>query len=293
MRVLLIGARGYVGSAVAEHLSALGHEIVALERPGTGTGTGTGTSAYEIRTGDLADPASLTAAVTSDIDAVINLATPSGDVAVDAAAVTALTDPLRGTGKPFVYTSGVWVLGATDDADETTPTNPIPIVGYRPDIERQVLALADTDVRAAVIRPGIVHGRGGGIPALLVDLARKHEAPTVVADRSVVWPMVHIDDLADLFAKVVDAAPAGAVWHGISQPAVSVAELAAAAGRAAGVCGETKVWPLDQARAELGATFADALALSQTVTGQAGIDQLNWEPKGPDVISDLTTGSYR
>lgn len=289
MRVLLIGASGYVGSAVAEHLSSLGYEIVALERPGADDSA----SEYETRTGDLADPASLTTAVTPDIDAVINLATPSGDAAVDAAAVTALTDPLRGTGKSFVYTSGVWVLGATDGADETTPTNPIPIVGYRPDIERQVLALADTGVRTAVIRPGIVHGRGGGIPALLVDLARKHETPVVVADPSVVWPMIHIDDLADLFAKVVAAAPAGSVWHAISEPAVPVAELAVAAGRAAGVFGETEVWPLDRARAELGELFADALALSQTVTGQAGIDQLNWEPKGPNVISDLTTGSYR
>lgn len=293
MRVLLIGASGYVGSAVAERLSSLGQEIVALERPGTGTGTGTGTSAYETRTGDLADPASLTAAVTPDIDAVINLATPSGDAAVDAAAVTALTDPLRGTGKAFVYTSGIWVLGATDGAEETSPTNPIPIVEYRPDIERQVLALADADVRTAVIRPGIVHGRGGGIPALLVDLARKHAAPVVVADPSVMWPMVHIDDLADLFAKVVAAAPAGSIWHGISQPAVSVADLAVAAGQAADVSGETKVWPLDEARTELGAPFADALALSQTITGQAAIDQLNWKPQSPSVIADLTTGSYR
>ncbi|MFE9580990.1 NAD-dependent epimerase/dehydratase family protein [Nocardia sp. NPDC006044] len=289
MRVLLIGAGGYVGSAVAEHFSSLGDDIVALERPGVGTGA----SEYETRTGDLSDPASLTAAVTPDIDAVVNLATPSGDAAIDAAAVVALTDPLRGTGKPFVYTSGVWVLGATDGADETSPTNPIPIVGYRPEIERQVLALADAGVRAAVVRPGIVHGRGGGIPALLVDLARKQEAPVVVANESVVWPMVHIDDLADLFTKVVHAAPAGSIWHGISQSAVPVAELATAAAEAAGVSGNIKVWPLDEARAELGTPFADALALSQTISGQAGIEQLNWKPEGADVISDLTNGSYR
>ncbi|MFC9437592.1 sugar nucleotide-binding protein [Nocardia sp. NPDC057030] len=289
MRVLLIGASGYVGSAVAEHLSSLGDDIVALGRPGADTGA----SGYATRTGDLADPASLTDAVTSDIDAVVNLATPSGDAAVDAAAVAALTDPLRGTGRPFVYTSGVWVLGATDGADETSPTNPIPIVGYRPEIERQVLALAEAGVRAAVIRPGIVHGRGGGIPALLVDLARKHEAPVIVADDSVVWPMVHVDDLADLFAKVVHAAAAGSIWHGVSQPAVPVADLATAAAQVAGVTGATKVWPLEEARAELGAPFADALALSQTITGQAGIEQLNWKPEGPEVISDLTNGSYR
>ncbi|MVU81674.1 sugar nucleotide-binding protein [Nocardia sp. ET3-3] len=291
MRVLVLGAAGYVGSVVAERLSDRGHQVVALVRPGREATAGE----YESRTGDLTDPASLTAAVTADIDAVVDLATPTGDASVDAAAITALTDPLRGTGKPFVYTSGVWVLGATNGtvADETTPTNPIPIVGYRPDIERQVLGLAEAGVRAAVVRPGIVHGRNGGIPALLVDLARKQEAPVVVADPAVVWPTVHIDDLADLFVKVVEQAQAGTVWHGIGEAAVSVRDLAAAAAQAAGVSGDPKVWPLAEARAELGAPFADALALSQSVTGDAARARLRWEPKGPSAIDDLATGSYR
>ncbi|WP_369636829.1 NAD-dependent epimerase/dehydratase family protein [Nocardia sp. JMUB6875] len=287
MRVLVIGAGGYLGSAVTERLSSLGHDIVVLTRSGKAAGD------YETRTGDLTDPASLTAAVTPDIDAVVNLATPSGDQAVDTAAITALTDPLRGTGKSFVYTSGVWVLGATAAADETSPANPIPIVGYRPTIEQQVLELADEGVRSAVIRPGIVYGRGGGIPALLVDLARKHESPVVIADPSVVWPMVHVDDLADLFAKVIDASPAGSVWHAITQPAVPVSDLAAAASHAAGVSGPTTIIPLDQARVDLGELFADALALSQSVTGRAANEHLNWEPKAPTAIADLSTGSYR
>ncbi|MFE3053360.1 NAD-dependent epimerase/dehydratase family protein [Nocardia sp. NPDC059239] len=288
MRVLIIGAGGYLGSAVAERFTGLGHEVVALVRPGKD-----GEAGFETRTGDLADPASLTAAVTPDIDAVVNLATPSGDADVDAAAIAALTDPLRGTGKPFVYTSGVWVLGATDDADESAPTNAIPIVGYRPVIERQVLALADAGVRAAVIRPGIVHGRNGGIPALLVDLARKHNAPVVVADSTVVWPTVHVDDLADLFVKVVESAPAGTIWHAITEPAVSVLDLATAAAQAAGVSGDPVIWPLAEAEAALGAPFAEALALSQSVTGHAARTDLSWNPQGPSATADLSAGSYR
>ncbi|MFJ9365129.1 NAD-dependent epimerase/dehydratase family protein [Nocardia sp. NPDC101769] len=288
MRVLIIGAGGYLGSAVAERFTGLGHEVVALVRPGK-----EGESGFETRTGDLADPASLTAAVTPDIDAVVNLATPSGDADADAAAIAALTDPLRGTGKPFVYTSGVWVLGATDGADESAPTNPIPIVGYRPVIERQVLALADAGVRAAVIRPGIVHGRNGGIPALLVDLARKHNAPVVVADSTVVWPTVHVDDLADLFVKVVEAAPAGTIWHAITEPAVSVLDLATAAAQAAGVSGDPVIWPLTEAEAALGAPFAEALALSQSITGKGARTDLGWNPQGPSATADLSAGSYR
>ncbi|MFI6793002.1 NAD-dependent epimerase/dehydratase family protein [Nonomuraea sp. NPDC050383] len=290
MRTLIVGARGYLGSAVAERLAAAGHQVVELARPGGDRPEGR----YERRIGDLTDPDSLTAAVTPDIDAVINLATPTGDADADAAAVAALTGPLRGTGRAFVYTSGVWVLGATGaaTAHEETPTDPIPIVGYRPGIEHQVLATAENGVRATVIRPGIVHGRGGGIPALLVDLARRHGAPLIIADSTVRWPMVHLDDLADLFTRVVEQAPAGTLWHGVSQPAVPVRDLAIAAGQAAGILAEPRVWPLDQAREELGALFADALALDQSVSGERARDRLGWQPRHPDAVADLRDGSY-
>ncbi|MGW4470963.1 NAD-dependent epimerase/dehydratase family protein [Nonomuraea sp. NPDC004354] len=291
MRVLIIGASGYLGTAISERLAERGHEIVELTRP-TSVGSGRGN---ERRVGDMTDPASLTAAVTPDIDAVINLAGPTGDAAVDAAAITALTEPLRGTGRAFVYTSGVWVLGATGagTADERTPVNPLPIVGYRPDIERQVLAAAADGVRATVIRPGIVHGRGGGIPALLVSLAAKHGAPRFVGDESVRWPMVHVDDLADLFALVVEKADPGTLWHGVTENAVPVTDLAAAAGRAAGLTAAPESWPLEQAGAELGRLFADALALDQSVAGQAARDTLGWTPERPGAVADIQDGSYR
>ncbi|MQY08398.1 NAD-dependent epimerase/dehydratase family protein [Actinomadura macrotermitis] len=291
MRTLLIGAAGYLGTAAAEALTAAGHEVVELARPGTEGPAG----GRERRTGDLADPASLTAAVTPDIDAVIHLATPLGDADADAAAVEALLAPLRGTGRAFVYTSGIWVLGATGDAtaDEESPTDPLPIVGYRPGIERQVLAAAEDGVRAAVIRPGIAHGRGGGIPALLVELARKNGAPRVVGNLAVRWPSVHADDLAELFVAVAERAPAGTLWHGVAESAVPVRDLAAAAGEAAGVSGEPEVWPLEEARAELGELFADALALDQSVSGAAARDRLGWRPSRAGAVADVRTGSYR
>ncbi|RMI31166.1 NAD-dependent epimerase/dehydratase family protein [Nocardia stercoris] len=291
MRILLIGAGGYLGTAVSERLLRLGHEVVALIRPEAAEVVG----ACECRVGDLADPPTLTAAVTPDIDAVIDVATPLGDRAADAAAIAALTAPLVDTGRGFVYTSGVWVLGATADrtADEQSPVNAIPIVGYRPEIERQVLALADEAVRATVIRPGLIYGHGGGIPALLVDLARKFGAPRIIGDRGVRWPMVYIEDLADLFVRVVTEAPAGTLWHGVAHPAVAVSDLAAAAGAVAGVTTEPVVWPVDEAAAELGTPFAEALALDQSVSGTAARDRLGWRPEGPNPVVEMLDGSYR
>ncbi|HXV92752.1 MAG TPA: sugar nucleotide-binding protein, partial [Pseudonocardia sp.] len=268
-----------------------GHRVVALAKPGTDPRVLP--AAVELRTGDLADPVSLSAAVTPDIDAVVNLATPSGDAAVDSAATEALLAPLRGTGRALVYTSGVWVLGATGGrpVDETAPTDPIDIVGYRPRVEEQVLAAAGDGVRSVVVRPGVAHGRGGGIPALLVQLAAEHGAGLHVGEDAVRWPMVHVDDLADLFVLALDRAPAGAVLHGVAEPAVGTRELAHAAATAAGVT-QVRPWPLDDARRALGRPFADALACDQTVAADRTRAGLGWAPRRPGAVTELTAGSY-
>ncbi|MFD7561179.1 SgcJ/EcaC family oxidoreductase [Streptomyces sp. NPDC059835] len=293
MKVLLTGATGYIGSAVTDHLVAAGHQVVALTR-GAEPRPGRGWHAQSV--GDTADPASLAGAVTPDIEAVIHLAPPSGDADTDTAVIEALTAPLRGTGRPFVYTSGVWVLGATGEAqevDEEAPTNPIGIVGYRPRIERQVLAEAAEGVRAVVVRPGIVYGRGGGIPAILVDRARRQEVPEYYGAEGVRWPMVHVDDLAELFVAATERAEAGTVWHGVGESAVAVRDLARAAGRAAGVLAAPRAVAVEAAAEVFGPLFADALALDQSVGGAAARTALGWRPDRPGAVAELVSGSYR
>src|SRR5205814_6863008 len=63
----------------------------------------------------------------------------------------------------FIYTSGVWVLGRTEEpATEDAPINPIAMVSFRAEHERPVLDAAGS-LRTAVIRPGVVYGGGNGI----------------------------------------------------------------------------------------------------------------------------------
>ncbi|MFI5829276.1 NAD-dependent epimerase/dehydratase family protein [Streptomyces sp. NPDC051578] len=287
MKTLVLGSTGYIGSAVVRRFEAEGHQVVHLVKDASRLPAGA--TAF---TGDLADPASLRAAVTDDIDAVVNLATPTGDEAVDAAAVDALTERLRGTGRAFVYTSGVWVLGATGDAavDEDAPTDPIAIVGYRPRIEQRVLAAGRDDVRAVVVRPGIAYGHGGGLPGLMTDWAREHGTGRYVGPVATRWPMVHVDDLAELFELAVTKADEGSVLHGVAHEGVPVAALAAAADLAAGGTGRAEPWPLEQAAEALGGPFAEALALNQVVSGQRALAELGWRPSRPYVLTELAGG---
>lgn len=293
MNVLLLGATGYIGSAVADHLADAGHRVVGLVRPTEASST-PGGRLSETRVGDLHDPVSLTAAVTPDVDAVVHLATPTGDAGADLAVIDALTAPLAGTGRALVYTSGVWVLGETgpDPVAEDAPTNPLPLVGYRPEVERRVLDAAAAGVRSVVLRPGIVHGRGGGIPSLLVDLARERGHGVAVGHPAVTWPMVQVDDLAELFVLAVAGAAAGSLLHGVAEEAVAMADLAAAAARAAGVAERVEALGLDEAGHRFGEDFAQALALSQACSGARARADLGWVPRRAGAVADLRDGSY-
>jgi nucleoside-diphosphate-sugar epimerase len=287
MRVFVTGATGYVGSAVVEALRAEGHDVVGLARSEEAARRLEAAGCAVLR-GSLAD-ADVLARGARDADATIHAgATGAADQAeVDTAAVHALLDALAESGKPFVYTSGVWVLGPTGDAvaDEDAPTNAAAIVAWRAEMERTVLDAAARGIRSVVLRPGVVYGRGGGTPGGFVSSGRKKGVVRYVGDGSQRWPMVHVDDLADLYVLAL-AAPARTVLNaaGPSLPARAVTEAAA---RAAGARAES--WPLEDARARLG-VYADALALDQQVSAERA-RALGWRPSRPSVVEELEGGS--
>ncbi len=291
MRIVVFGATGYIGSAVVDSLGRHHHDVVGV--------ASTDESEKQLRErgvevvrADLRRVSSLPDVV-DDAEAVVHAASPVGDGETDRAAVDNLLRPMLGTGKTFLYTSGVWVLGATgrEPADEAAPYRPAPIVAWRPAVERVVLDASGAGVRALVVRPAIVHGHRGGIPGRLVSWAREHGVGRYVADPQVRWPLVHVEDLADLYRLLLEDREAAGIYHGVAEEAVHVAALAAAADRAAGGAGRAEPWPLVAAREALGAPFADVLALDQAASsGRAR--RLGWRPSRPGAVEDLAGGSY-
>ncbi|MET0395618.1 MAG: NAD-dependent epimerase/dehydratase family protein [Longimicrobiaceae bacterium] len=281
MRVLLTGATGYVGSAAAEALRAAGHEVLGLARSDAAAAK-LEAAGFAARRGDLARPETLAASV-AEADATVHAAAlPGGE---DAAAVAAMLRMLDGTGKPFVYTSGAWVLGSTGDAvaDEDAPASAPELVAWRPAVEEAVRAAG-----GVVLRPTVVYGRGGGTPASMVRSALRKGVVRYVGDGRQRWPLVHVDDLAELYVLALAAEP-GTLLHASAGPSIPAREVAEAAAAAHGARAEP--WPLEAARATLGA-FADALALDQQVSGARAGRLLGWAPRRPDVLWELREGSY-
>lgn len=246
--------------------------------------------------GDIREPVSYERAAAS-CDATVHMAAEPGPEAatVDLLAVQTLLASalLHDSPRTFVYTSGCWVLGETGDrpADESSSTDhPAPAVHWRPAHERHVLSARGENLVAAVVRPGMVFGRRGGLFGQLFAEAQDGGTVMVVGDGSNRWSTVHVDDVAALYIAVLEdahttiraLAPRDRVFHAMSGSSERVGDIAEAASRAAGGRG-VRYQPVEEARASLG-PMADALVMDQVVRAQRSERVLGFRPRVPGFV---------
>jgi nucleoside-diphosphate-sugar epimerase len=287
MNLFVTGATGYIGSVVTQRLVSAGHAVTALARSER-TRACLAEQGVAPAPGDLTDVRRV-AELASAADAVVWVATSNRED-IDAPAVAAILERLRGSGKTFLYTSGVWVHGDTRGlADEDSPLEAAELVAWRVPVEQRVLATAG--VRGLVVRPGIAYGRNGGIPTMPTASVNGRGAARFVGSGDNRWATVFVDDLAELYRRALEVAPAGSVLIGVQEPAFRVREIAQAASLGRGAGGRVESWPLAEARAELG-VFADALVLDQEFSAARAERLLGWKPAGPSIVEELSRGSY-
>ena len=291
MDVFLTGGTGLVGSAVLSALLADGHTVRALARSDSSAQALEAAGATVVR-GEVED-AGLLAEAARTADGFIHTAAASDgkDAERDAALLDAVLPALAGTGKPYVHTSGVWVHGS-GTVDEETPFAAPQMTAWRLPLDARVRAAAADGVRSIVIAPGIVHGRGLGLPNVLVQGPRDADGAVVLpgsGDQH--WTTVHADDLGRLYARALaDAAP-GSYYLGVSGQNPAVREIGAAASRGTGGDGAVVGSTNEETETRLG-PLAGALDLDQQATGVKARTELGWEPAGPSLLEDLSSGSY-
>lgn len=284
MKIFVTGGTGYIGRAVASALAEADHEVVALLRSPEKAETleALGASPHE---GELTEPESYRAAA-GGADAIIHMAfdyeAPSD---ADRVAVEALLAASReGEGRHFLYTSGCWVLGETgreiagEDASVDAPAG---IVAWRVEHEREVLGAAGRDAATTVLRPGMVYGGAGGAFSGLFETAVEKGAAEHVGDGENHWSVVHREDLAELYRRIVETRARG-VFHGVDGVPMRVKEVAREASRAAGAGGTTRAVPVEAAREKLGGV-ADALCMDQRLAAPRSL-ALGWTPARPSFV---------
>jgi nucleoside-diphosphate-sugar epimerase len=288
MKVFVTGATGYIGTALCDVLARAGHTVSGLARSEEKVALLQSRGRIAVR-GSLDDRHILEEA-SAEADAVIHTAMAFDEQAPerDHDAVEAILSATRPGRKPFIYTSGVWVMGDTRGRmlGEISMLRPPELVAWRPAIEDLVLAS-----QGMVFRPGMVFGRAGGFLAGMFNDARSTGAVHIIGSGENHWSCVHIDDLAALYALAIVGPSPGELFitcGGMPQP---VRKIALAVAQACGIEGKVESVPIEAARARYGA-MADCLAMDLKAGSTKAARFFGWKVERPSVFGEIFSGSY-
>lgn len=295
MNVFLIGATGFIGGALARHLSAEGHTVTGLAR--------TERSAVSLVSqgitplaGDLAERHVAVVEAALAADAVIYAAHPGAEQ--ETSTVRYLTRALTGTDKTLLFLSGNGVLlqrtgGAwsPDVFAEDDPFTPESTAGYRKAAEEAVLAAANNGLRAMVVRPGLVWGPGdhGHVSMTYQSVAATGTA-CYIREGLNTYSHVHIDDVNRLFTLALEGGRPGALYHAAAgeTPNRWIAERVAVdlgvTTRSLTPEAATSVW------GEFGALIMAASARIRAVRAQR---DLGWRPQHTDMLTMIGQNRLR
>lgn len=299
MRIFITGASGHVGSAVIPELRQAGHEVVGLARSDQAAATVEAAGA-SIQRGTIDEP-ELLARSARDADGVIHLAFRhdwmqtgdfAGAVASDLAAVTAIGEALKGTGKPLVTTSGTGMLAMGGITGRLGTEQDVIPGGPRVDAENYVIGLAEEGVRSSVVRlPPTVHSdldHHGFIPTL-IDTARKHGYAAYIGEGENRWCAGDTRDAARLYRLALESAPAGSRLHAVADEGVAFREIEETIGRMLGL-------PVRSITPEAAEDYYGFLArfagMDNAASSALTRSLLGWEPTQPGLIADLEQGHY-
>jgi len=230
MKILILGAKGMLGSALAEEFKS-GNEVLAWGRE-------------EL---DVADPEAMAGAITSDIDVIVNAAamTDIDDVEgkldeamkVNARPAAALADICNVLGMTYVHFSSEHVFPGRDNHgyDERGKTEPLSVYGNS---KAQAEKFAADNDRTYVIRTSRLFGDPGASahaqPGLVQQI--KEQAATQGSLNAVhdeVAAPTYVKDLAKAVRALIDGKKPYGVYHIVNagyatwyQFAAKVVELA-------------------------------------------------------------------
>ena len=161
-----------------------------------------------------------------------------------------------------------------------------------------VRGAAQNGVRALVIAPSLIYGRGRGLNPhsiqvpWLIALARKFGVARHIGSGENRWANVHIDDLVTLYLAAIEKAPAGAFYFA-ENGENSMRELCEAIGRMLGFGGRSESMTVEEAAAEWGEGPAnDTMGSNSRVRAKRARAELGWHPHERSLIEEIEQGCY-
>ena len=233
MRVLVTGARGFVGSAVCDALDRAGHQVVravrAAEQPG------------DLAVGDLAHDPDWDRLLAPRPDVVVHLAARVHVMgegsealeryrAVNTAATLNLARACKRSGvRRFVFVSSVKVLGEGrdqpyEDTDPPEPQDCYAVSKLEAEIGLQKLS-NDGGMELVVLRPPLVYGPGVGANFLRLMKAVDRGIPLPLGAIRNRRSLMSVTNLADALVRSAEHPAAPGTWLVSDGAPVSTPEL--------------------------------------------------------------------
>jgi len=215
MRVFLTGASGYIGKHIALELLSRGHQVIGLARKSSER-TKYATE-MEWCFADLSDFDNYLNTLTQS-DAVIHCAMDYSSFGSENSDLDReFVSKMSGFSGPFIYTGNLFSDRQDGPLEEACQTNS---EHWRYQNEEILLGYSSP---TSVIRLGFVYGGSGGYfweivsPGAIAKLESK-SVPEVI------WPMVHVKDVAGLYASVLESSANG-VFHAYDGTQVQAGEI--------------------------------------------------------------------
>jgi nucleoside-diphosphate-sugar epimerase len=228
--IVITGARGYIGAALARRLAGEGRALRLVSRPSSGSaGALVGGANIEAIEADLCDE-TVWSRLLRDAATIVHLsartdlraaeADPAGDEALNVEPVRALVRAAANVGaRPdVVFASTVTIVGPQPaiPADERTPDRPCSVYDRHKLACETILreaTIAGT-LAACTLRLSNVYGPGGasvnsnrGILNVMMRRALGGEPLTIYGEGAYTRDFTHLDDVVVAFATAVDAGP--------------------------------------------------------------------------------------
>jgi len=295
MRILVLGATGYLGSHVSKTLVTAGHDVSGLSRTADRDALVEAAGARALR-GDLVDRDAVVDQMRGH-DATVYAAQLMLQDEFDA--VGALLRGVAGRGHSFLFTSGTGLLSQRTDGDwsedsfaEDEPFVPSKYIGFRLVTETMVRQAGSSGtVRAMVVRPPMIWGNGGcgHLRMFYTDAGRSGNVGYLGAGLNL-YSNVHVEDLAQVYALALERGTAGALYHAVAGE-VNHRTLAHAVAADLGIAARSVDFEEGVRRWGKFETLLGMATCSRSRSPRTR-RELGWAPRHLDVMADVGHPAY-
>ncbi|CAG8643799.1 13664_t:CDS:2 [Dentiscutata erythropus] len=247
VKVLVLGASGYIGNAVAQAFARSGHEAFGLVRKREKVNMLARNEIFPIL-GDVNDLSSWMP--TAELCDVIVDATSEYNEPVKL--VNTILNSCNEISKKrveaggskllLIYASGLWVYGGDSfsiKSEQTPLQTDLKLDLWRPECERQILN--SPHINGIIIRSGAVYGKSGSLTGIWFKAAVEGRLEGI-GNRDIRWAFVHVDDLAESYVQAAERVEIvkGQIFNIVNNSTESMGDVLTAIARVTKFKGEIK-----------------------------------------------------